>query len=148
MLSQMIYIKTTAEIHKNQITYTNLPSTPFTGKLHETPTNQRILISVSGIPGSGKTTLAAKVVNRLNALHHSEGNDTDIAAMIPMVTDLSLSPAYLSSSNYLYLGWVPLNPCCPLCHAKPARSPRASRSTIHLRPRSAQETRAEVKGVY
>ncbi|KAI5837548.1 P-loop containing nucleoside triphosphate hydrolase protein [Morchella snyderi] len=42
------------------------------------PPASRVLISVSGIPGSGKTTLAGKVVNRLNAL------DPNVAAMIPM----------------------------------------------------------------
>ncbi|CAG8923562.1 unnamed protein product [Penicillium salamii] len=43
------------------------------------PNSSRILIAISGIPGSGKTTLAAAVVARLNELEN-----TDLAACIPM----------------------------------------------------------------
>lgn len=41
----------------------------------------RILIGVSGIPGSGKTTLAAAVTERVNHLRHKED---DFAVCIPM----------------------------------------------------------------
>jgi len=44
------------------------------------PPKTRFLISVSGIPGSGKTTLAKKVAERLNAV----SKIGDVAAMIPM----------------------------------------------------------------
>ncbi|KAI5784662.1 P-loop containing nucleoside triphosphate hydrolase protein [Geopyxis carbonaria] len=43
------------------------------------PENERLLISVSGIPGSGKTTLASRVVKGLN-----EKLGSEVAAMIPM----------------------------------------------------------------
>ncbi|KAF8458956.1 P-loop containing nucleoside triphosphate hydrolase protein, partial [Terfezia claveryi] len=39
----------------------------------------RVLIAIAGIPGSGKTTLARKVVAGINTTHGSE-----IAAMVPM----------------------------------------------------------------
>ncbi|PKS07822.1 hypothetical protein jhhlp_006430 [Lomentospora prolificans] len=37
------------------------------GKLQTTPENQRLLIGIAGIPGSGKTTLASLLTARLNA---------------------------------------------------------------------------------
>lgn len=43
------------------------------------PPYERLLISIAGIPGCGKTTLAARVVHGLNA-----ALGTEIAAMIPM----------------------------------------------------------------
>ncbi|KAF2441826.1 P-loop containing nucleoside triphosphate hydrolase protein [Karstenula rhodostoma CBS 690.94] len=50
--------------------------------------SKRLLIAVSGIPGSGKTTLAAIVSNRLNELHaqHSPGtyNSNPLSAFLPM----------------------------------------------------------------
>lgn len=48
--------------------------------------NQRVLIGVSGIPGSGKTTLAEAVVSRINTLHKKlNGNPTESpATVIPM----------------------------------------------------------------
>ncbi|KAF2846270.1 P-loop containing nucleoside triphosphate hydrolase protein [Plenodomus tracheiphilus IPT5] len=52
------------------------------------PASKRLLIAVSGIPGSGKTTLAAIVSNRLNQKHaqKSPGTATSnpLAAFIPM----------------------------------------------------------------
>ncbi|KAJ4357945.1 uncharacterized protein N0V89_002522 [Didymosphaeria variabile] len=52
------------------------------------PPSKRLLIAVSGIPGSGKTTLAAIVSNRLNELHaqHSPGtsNSNPLSAFLPM----------------------------------------------------------------
>ncbi|KAG0127121.1 P-loop containing nucleoside triphosphate hydrolase protein [Tuber indicum] len=44
------------------------------------PPKTRFLISVSGIPGSGKTTIAKMVAERLNAV----SKIGDVAAMIPM----------------------------------------------------------------
>lgn len=64
--------------------------------LSNTLPSRRILISVSGIPGSGKTTLATKVVRGLNAHHRSEDIDIDIAAMIPMV----IHPPHTSGRNH------------------------------------------------
>ncbi|KAI9796910.1 MAG: hypothetical protein M1835_002751 [Candelina submexicana] len=52
-----------------------------------TPLSQRLLIAVSGIPGSGKTTLAAIVSNRLNLRYHEESPSLasqSISAFIPM----------------------------------------------------------------
>ncbi|TKA78300.1 hypothetical protein B0A49_02056 [Cryomyces minteri] len=50
--------------------------------------SKRLLIAVSGIPGSGKTTLAATVATRINALYHDETpcapSSDGIAAFIPM----------------------------------------------------------------
>ncbi|KAG4029528.1 hypothetical protein MFRU_015g00690 [Monilinia fructicola] len=51
------------------------------------PPNARYLIAVSGIPGSGKTTLAATITKRLNALQTNHSNKTSlppIAGFIPM----------------------------------------------------------------
>ncbi|KAF2142526.1 uncharacterized protein K452DRAFT_226618 [Aplosporella prunicola CBS 121167] len=53
------------------------------------PKSQRLLIGVSGIPGSGKTTLAAMVALRLNELHRAESpgasaDEPPIAAFVPM----------------------------------------------------------------
>ncbi|KAF1960299.1 P-loop containing nucleoside triphosphate hydrolase protein [Byssothecium circinans] len=50
--------------------------------------SKRYLIAVSGIPGSGKTTLAAIVSNRLNELHAKQSPSTSssspLSAFIPM----------------------------------------------------------------
>jgi pantothenate kinase len=56
------------------------------------------MIAISGIPGSGKTTLAVIVTKRLNALHHEHepASTTDIAAFIPM-DGYHLSRAQLSA---------------------------------------------------
>jgi len=52
------------------------------------PRSHRHLIAVSGIPGSGKTTLAALVTKKLNERYHQSSPGTscgnDIAAFIPM----------------------------------------------------------------
>ncbi|KAF2155538.1 P-loop containing nucleoside triphosphate hydrolase protein [Myriangium duriaei CBS 260.36] len=56
-------------------------------KYQDIPKSRRLMIAVSGIPGSGKTTLAALVAKRINALHDekSPGLASDHpAAFIPM----------------------------------------------------------------
>ncbi|TKA70397.1 hypothetical protein B0A55_05611 [Friedmanniomyces simplex] len=57
-------------------------------KYQQTPKSKRLLIAVSGIPGSGKTTLAARVAQRLNALWREEnpglGTGLGIATFLPM----------------------------------------------------------------
>ncbi|KAF1964381.1 P-loop containing nucleoside triphosphate hydrolase protein [Bimuria novae-zelandiae CBS 107.79] len=57
-------------------------------KYKENPPSKRLLIAVSGIPGSGKTTLAAIVSNRLNALHAQQSpgtsNSNPLSAFLPM----------------------------------------------------------------
>ncbi|CZR59724.1 related to kinase-related protein [Phialocephala subalpina] len=54
-------------------------------KFQTLPSNERLLIAISGIPGSGKTTLAQTVTTRLNSLHTKTTNSTTpIATMIPM----------------------------------------------------------------
>ncbi|KAF2833893.1 P-loop containing nucleoside triphosphate hydrolase protein [Ophiobolus disseminans] len=54
----------------------------------DAPASKRLLVAVSGIPGSGKTTLAAKVSNRLNEKHAQESpgtsNSNPLSAFIPM----------------------------------------------------------------
>lgn len=69
-------------------------------KFAQTPKSQRLMIAVSGIPGSGKTTLAATVVKRLNALHHQHSpglaSNDGIAAFVPM-DGYHLSRAQLSA---------------------------------------------------
>jgi signal recognition particle GTPase len=54
----------------------------YTDKLTALPQGSRLLISVSGIPGSGKTTLAGKVVRGVNSISRFGAG---VAAMIPMV---------------------------------------------------------------
>lgn len=57
-------------------------------KYHTLSPSQRLLIGVGGIPGSGKTTLAALVVSKLNERHavQSPGlaQTSPIAAFVPM----------------------------------------------------------------
>ncbi|KAF2692224.1 P-loop containing nucleoside triphosphate hydrolase protein [Lentithecium fluviatile CBS 122367] len=57
-------------------------------KFQDVPLSKRYMVAVSGIPGSGKTTLAAVVANRLNELYakQSPGTHTGspLAAFIPM----------------------------------------------------------------
>ncbi|KAF8862414.1 kinase-related protein [Acephala macrosclerotiorum] len=54
-------------------------------KFQSIPPNERLLIAISGIPGSGKTTLAAAVTSRLNTLHSkSSPSSPPIATTIPM----------------------------------------------------------------
>lgn len=56
-------------------------------KFQSTPPTQRLLIAISGIPGSGKTTLATTVTTRLNALSsalHGKTATHPIASYIPM----------------------------------------------------------------
>ncbi|KAF2269218.1 kinase-related protein [Lojkania enalia] len=57
-------------------------------KFQDVPRSQRYLIAVSGIPGSGKTTLAAMVSKRLNDLHAKASpgthNSSPLAAFVPM----------------------------------------------------------------
>ncbi|KAH3948472.1 hypothetical protein HBH70_071950 [Parastagonospora nodorum] len=54
----------------------------------DAPASKRLLIAVSGIPGSGKTTLAAIVSKRLNEKHALESpgtsNSNPLSAFIPM----------------------------------------------------------------
>ena len=57
-------------------------------KFHNVSQSKRYLIAVSGIPGSGKTTLATMVSSRLNEKHaiQSPGthNGSPLAAFVPM----------------------------------------------------------------
>ncbi|KAK4549737.1 hypothetical protein LTR36_005038 [Oleoguttula mirabilis] len=57
-------------------------------KFQNTPKSKRLMIACSGIPGSGKTTLAAKVASRLNDLwHHGSpglASDPGVAIFLPM----------------------------------------------------------------
>ncbi|KAF1835118.1 P-loop containing nucleoside triphosphate hydrolase protein [Decorospora gaudefroyi] len=57
-------------------------------KYQDVPASKRLLVAVSGIPGSGKTTLAAIVSNRLNEKHAQQSpgtaNSNPVSAFIPM----------------------------------------------------------------
>ncbi|ROT35495.1 P-loop containing nucleoside triphosphate hydrolase protein [Sodiomyces alkalinus F11] len=54
-------------------------------KLRETPSNERLLIAVGGIPGSGKTTLSQLIVSRINAFAQiSSPAEPSPAAFVPM----------------------------------------------------------------
>ncbi|KAI4714598.1 hypothetical protein J4E89_000279 [Alternaria sp. Ai002NY15] len=54
----------------------------------DVPASKRLLIAVSGIPGSGKTTLAAIVSTKLNEKHAQQSpgtaNSNPVSAFIPM----------------------------------------------------------------
>lgn len=69
-------------------------------KFQDVPKSQRLMIAVSGIPGSGKTTLASIVANRINELHHTRSpglsSSDEIATFIPM-DGYHLSRAQLSA---------------------------------------------------
>ncbi|KAL4937965.1 hypothetical protein BDV06DRAFT_202005 [Aspergillus oleicola] len=54
------------------------------GKLQNTPSNARLLIAVSGIPGSGKTEVAISMAKRINDLYSAQNSGQLIAATIPM----------------------------------------------------------------
>ncbi|KAJ4337357.1 hypothetical protein N0V87_004680 [Didymella glomerata] len=68
--------------------------------------SRRLMVAVSGIPGSGKTTLAAKVSNGLNKKHaqNSPGtyNGNPVAAFIPM-DGYHLSPFTFDGDKFLAL---------------------------------------------
>lgn len=57
-------------------------------KFQNTPRSKRVMIAVSGIPGSGKTTLAAKVSSKLNEIWRESSpglaSDPGIAAFLPL----------------------------------------------------------------
>ncbi|KAL3481575.1 P-loop containing nucleoside triphosphate hydrolase protein [Aspergillus californicus] len=52
-------------------------------KFQKTPENARLMIAVSGIPGSGKTELAITMAKRINQIYSDQKGDL-IAAAIPM----------------------------------------------------------------
>ncbi|USP76660.1 uncharacterized protein yc1106_03934 [Curvularia clavata] len=57
-------------------------------KYEDAPASQRVMVAVSGIPGSGKTTLAAKVSTKLNEKQAQQSpgtaNSNSVSAFIPM----------------------------------------------------------------
>jgi pantothenate kinase len=54
-------------------------------KFLATPPTSRLMIAISGIPGSGKSSLAATIVDRINALYAQEHRDLPpIATFVPM----------------------------------------------------------------
>ena len=48
------------------------------------PRDRRYVVGLAGCPGSGKTTTAAAVVARCNALARDAGLGPDFAALLPM----------------------------------------------------------------
>ncbi|KAL9013781.1 MAG: hypothetical protein Q9173_001547 [Seirophora scorigena] len=72
---------------------------PWEEKYKELSASQRLLIAISGIPGSGKTTLASLVARRLNQKHSDEEPGCalqSIATFVPM-DGYHLSRAQLSA---------------------------------------------------
>ncbi|KAF6229547.1 hypothetical protein HO173_011402 [Letharia columbiana] len=68
-------------------------------KYKATPSSKRLLIAVSGIPGSGKTALAKLVTEGLNAIHNEQAPgcaSTPVATSVPM-DGYHLSRAQLSA---------------------------------------------------
>ncbi|KIN06676.1 hypothetical protein OIDMADRAFT_191127 [Oidiodendron maius Zn] len=68
-------------------------------KFQSIPATERFLIAVSGIPGSGKTTLASTVTRRLNSLHTSLNGKTSVPPLVGFVPmdGYHLSRAQLSA---------------------------------------------------
>ncbi|KAE8147120.1 P-loop containing nucleoside triphosphate hydrolase protein [Aspergillus avenaceus] len=55
------------------------------GKFQSTPNGSRLLIAVSGIPGSGKTELASMMANRINQLYSTQHPSLPpVATAVPM----------------------------------------------------------------
>ncbi|KAA8649168.1 kinase-related protein [Aspergillus tanneri] len=55
------------------------------GTFQSIPNNARLMVAVSGIPGSGKTELASTMANRINKLYTAENPDSPpIATVVPM----------------------------------------------------------------
>ncbi|KAL2812832.1 P-loop containing nucleoside triphosphate hydrolase protein [Aspergillus granulosus] len=52
-------------------------------KFQKTPENARLMVAVSGIPGSGKTKLAIAMAKRINQIY-AEQNEGFVATAIPM----------------------------------------------------------------
>ena len=57
-------------------------------KYEDAPASQRVMVAVSGIPGSGKTTLAAKVSTKINEKQAQQSpgtaNSNSVSAFVPM----------------------------------------------------------------
>ncbi|KXJ87614.1 P-loop containing nucleoside triphosphate hydrolase protein [Microdochium bolleyi] len=54
-------------------------------RFQDVPQDQRFMIAISGIPGSGKTTLSQTVTNELNRLHQAQYPGAEpVAAFCPM----------------------------------------------------------------
>ncbi|PGH22921.1 hypothetical protein AJ80_02970 [Polytolypa hystricis UAMH7299] len=72
-------------------------------KFLSTPSSARLMIAISGIPGSGKTTLASTITARLNALyaqqrhHHEHPDSTSPAAAIAVC--ISMDGYHLSRAQ-------------------------------------------------
>ncbi|PLB54388.1 putative panthothenate kinase [Aspergillus steynii IBT 23096] len=55
------------------------------GKFQATPSDARLMIAVSGIPGSGKTELAIMMANRINSLYSTQHpGSLPVATVVPM----------------------------------------------------------------
>lgn len=65
--------------------FKNQDTNPRTAQFCSTPDDARLMIAVSGIPGSGKTALASMMVNRINKIYASENpGSAPIATALPM----------------------------------------------------------------
>lgn len=70
-------------------------------KLANLPTNKRYLVAVSGIPGSGKTTLASRVANSLNSrCRRSDTHEKSAAAETTPTTSALDVATFLPMDGY------------------------------------------------
>ncbi|KAI1086927.1 phosphoribulokinase/uridine kinase [Rostrohypoxylon terebratum] len=67
------------------------------GKFQQLGENQRLLIAVAGIPGSGKTTLSQIVTAALNARHSAQNPDVPAPAVFVPMDGFHLTRAQLSA---------------------------------------------------
>lgn len=71
--------------HHHQSDHHHHHNPPKTDLLASTPPHERVLIGIAGIPGSGKTTLANRLVSRINSLSPpSTSTPGPVALMLPM----------------------------------------------------------------
>ncbi|KAL7926080.1 P-loop containing nucleoside triphosphate hydrolase protein [Trichoderma austrokoningii] len=62
-----------------------------------TPQDQRLLIGIGGIPGSGKTTLALTIATKLNALAYAQSQNAPLPAIFVPMDGFHLTRAQLSA---------------------------------------------------
>ncbi|KAJ5875661.1 uncharacterized protein N7473_013008 [Penicillium subrubescens] len=68
-------------------------------KYCSTPSNARLMIAVSGIPGSGKTELASTMSHRINQLHASENPSSSTSCRTPIATSLPMDGYHLTRAQ-------------------------------------------------
>jgi pantothenate kinase len=76
----------------------------FAAKFQSVDSTHRYLIAVAGIPGSGKTTVAAQIASKLNALHHisfaaTDGNNDTEPTTLPVAHVVPLDGFHLTRAQ-------------------------------------------------